>query len=98
MRAYCYASGHIQFGARLPTGAMPIARGRPKPLRDFIQGNARHGYRTRRFKGRSAKIRGSEILLVPGVPEAVDQIEALAALTSWLALIGTHAPHGVEVR
>lgn len=44
MHAYCYASGQIEFGERIPDGALPIARGKRKPLQDFISGVARHAY------------------------------------------------------
>lgn len=84
MRAYCYASGLIEFGARLPDGALPIARGRDKPLREFINGVARHAY-------------DGETLLVPGIPEATDQDAALDALFAFLDWIVTHNPKGVVV-
>jgi hypothetical protein len=70
IRAYCFASGHIDFG---------------------------HGYRTRRVRGRLTKIKGPDILLVPGVPEAPNQIAAVAALQQWSKWIATMAPMGVRV-
>lgn len=84
MHAYCYASGQIEFGARIPDGALPIARGRSKPLRDFICGVARHAY-------------DGETLLVPGIPEAPDQSAALDALRAFLKWIGTHKRKGIAV-
>jgi hypothetical protein len=83
MRAYCYASGHIEFGRVVPDGALPIARGPAKKLRDFIDAVARHGYRTECKGGRKQKIPGSDMLLVPGIPEAPDQAAALDALHAW---------------
>lgn len=97
MRAYCYASGLIEFGDDVPDGALPIAVGRVKVLRDFIEAKARHGYLTEIVDGRPQKIPGTETLLVPGVPEAPDQGVALDKFHEWLKWIGEKAPKGVEV-
>lgn len=97
MRAFCYASGHIEFGRTLPDGALPIARGPAPKLRDFIETKARHGYRTREVKGRPTKIPGSDTLLVPGVPEAPNQTGGRVALRRWLRWIGKQPPAKVEV-
>lgn len=75
MRAYCFADGRILFGSPLPKGALPIARGPGQKLREIISAIARHGYEP-------------GVLLVPGIPEAADQVRGLAALeqfTSQLA-------------
>jgi hypothetical protein len=40
MRAFCYASGLIEFGDQLPDGAFPIASGPPETLRNFISAKA----------------------------------------------------------
>jgi hypothetical protein len=98
MRAYCYASGLIGFGHRIPNGAIVIARGPENALRDFIEGCARHGYRTRRVDGRPTKIPGSDCLLVPGVPEAPNQYRAAIALDVWLKWIAVNAPKTVRIR
>lgn len=85
MRAYCYASGLIEFGRHVPEGALPIARGPARKLRDFIDAVSRHAY-------------DGETLLVPGVPEAPDQSAGLNALQAWLDCISSHnLPSGVEV-
>ncbi len=97
MRAYCFASGHIQFGRRVPDGALEIAHGPAKPLRDFIEVVARHGYRTEPVNGRPTKIPGSDFLLVPGVPETTGQSRKYKKLTQWLDWIQSHAPQGVTV-
>jgi hypothetical protein len=97
LRAYCYASGLIEFGKRVPKGAIIIARGPEKELRDFIDGKARHGYRTRVIGGRRTKVPGTEHLLVPGIPEADNQIVAEKALNQWIGWITAHAPKGVRV-
>lgn len=76
MIAYCYASGLIEFGRKVPDGALEITRGPAKTVRNLMIATARHGY------GRSA---GK--LLVPGVPEAPNQsagLDALLAFRRWL--------------
>lgn len=85
MHAYCWASGQIEFGTRIPEGALPIARGPARKVRDFVEAVARHAYE-------------GETLLVPGIPEAPDQSAALTALQAWLDWISVHRlPRGVEV-
>jgi hypothetical protein len=85
MRAFCYASGLIGFGRRLPPGALPIARGAARALRAHITAHARHAYPP------------SVSLLVPGVPEANDQQAALAALDVFLARLAVRVPEGVRI-
>ncbi|MCK1568941.1 hypothetical protein IVB08_34345 [Bradyrhizobium sp. 173] len=97
IRAFCFASGHIEFGKRVPSGALPIAYGPEQVLRDFIEPLARHGYSTALVKGRPTKIPGTERLLVPGLPEAPDQGAALTAFQAWLKWIGKKPPKGIEV-
>lgn len=97
MKAYCWASGLIEFGRGVPAGAIEIAQGRDKALRAFISGVARHGYKTRLVDGRTTKVRGTDHLLVPGVPEAPNQLVAAGALDRFLAWIGTRPPVGVTV-
>lgn len=84
MRAYCWASGHIDFGRRVPDGALPIARGPSKKLRDFVEVRSRHAY-------------DGKTLLVPGLPEAANQVVALNALRRWLRWCRKGAPAGVKV-
>ena len=64
--AYCYRSGHIEIGRVVPDGALPLARGRRCALEEQVLAKARHA-------------RDCDALLVPGVPEATDEAEALAA-------------------
>lgn len=97
MRAYCYASGLIEFGNKLPDGALPIAIGRAKPLRDFIEVQARHGYQSKVVDGRLTKICGTEHLLVPGVPEAEGGIAKVDALIAWCRWLNKCAPKGIVV-
>lgn len=97
IRAYCFASGHIEFGKKIPAGAIVIARGPEEKLREFIEVNARHGYRTKVVGGRRTRIPGTDTLLVPGVPEAPNQWRAGNALRNWCKWIASHAPKGVRV-
>lgn len=97
MRAYCYATGLIHFGRSVPDGALEIARGQARPLRAFIEVRSRHGYRTRKVKGRLQKIPGTDTLLVPGIPEAPNQHAALDALRGFCAWLRKGAPHNITV-
>lgn len=73
MIAYCWASGLIQFGRKVPDGAIEVARGTSHKLRSTVDVLARHG------KGKS-----KGCLLVPGVPEAETQEAKGDALAAWL--------------
>jgi len=97
IRAYCYSSGLIEFGARIPAGATVIARGPEKDLREFIATKARHGYLKSKFGGRRAGVSGGEHLLVPGIPEAENQAVALGALHAWAKWIAINAPRTIRV-
>jgi hypothetical protein len=96
-RAYCFASGQIEFGKRVPKGAIPFAVGEETRLREHIEPMARHGYQTRDVNGRPTKVPGTDTLLVPGIPEASDQSAALDALHEWLKWIGANSPAGIEL-
>lgn len=102
MKCFCWASGLIQFGRTVPDGAIEIASGPAKTLRNFIEPAARHGYRTRLVKGRPTKIPGSDYLLVPGVPEAPNdnaKSSALRAFCNWIGkpAKGRKLPKGISV-
>ena len=85
MRAYCWASGQIEFGPRIPEGTLPIARGPAKKLRPFIEAVSRHAY-------------DGKTLLVPGVPEAPNQTKALDALHAFLDWLEDRPlPDGLEI-
>lgn len=73
--AYCWASGLIQFGPSVPDGAIGIARGEEAKVRDVIEVTARHA-------------KDNERLLVPGVPEAANEREGLAALARYIQWLG----------
>jgi hypothetical protein len=90
MIAYCWASGLIEFGSATPEGAIPVAHGRAKRLREVVEGEARHGYATKLVDGRPTKIPGSDTLLVPGIPEAIDNINASDALMQFRLRLRKH--------
>jgi hypothetical protein len=85
-KAYCYASGQIDFVSRgeVPAGAIHFASGPKVKLVPFVEVMARHAY-------------DGETLLVPGVPEAPSQAAALLALRKWCNWIATASPAGVNV-
>jgi hypothetical protein len=64
--AYCWRTGRIGVGPRLPERAVPLARGPISLLRHQVEAASRHGYE----KG---------VFLVPGVPEADTEDAALEA-------------------
>lgn len=70
--AYCYRSGEIEFGDDVPEGAISVLQGDNDFVRERVTARARHGYRP-------------GVLLVPGIPEAADEIEAERALTAFMA-------------
>lgn len=71
VRAYCGVDGVIFFADEVPQGFIEIVRGDPKQVRATLAVVARHGYTP-------------GVLLVPGVPEAEGEKEALLALHRWL--------------
>lgn len=79
--AWCWASGLIEIGDAVPadkpdgSGALQIATGPKYALKARVGVMARHG-----------RGDGAGQLLVPGVPEASDQDEAMDALSTWLTL------------
>jgi predicted ATPase len=70
--AFCYRNGIIKFGPRMPKGALPLFHGGNRPVRELTSAVARHGYK-----------RG--VLLVPGIPEAKNDDEALKACEAFVA-------------
>ena len=65
-RAYCWRSGVLEFGQRIPDGALPVDHGTERSVRRRVEVLARHAY-------------DGQTLLVPGIPEAQDDDEALSA-------------------
>ena len=82
--AFCFASGEIAFGPRVPKGALAIAKGREDVLRDLICAAARHAY-------------DNVTLLVPGIPEAPNQIAAVDALMDWGHWLAQRETESVEI-
>lgn len=85
--AYAWASGLIEFGDTTPDGAIQImAFVSEGAAREFIEPKARHGHQP-------------GVLLVPGVPEALDgkhALEALALFRDWIS--GTASPANLKKR
>lgn len=83
-RAFCYASGQIGYGAKLPNGTLPIASGNDKDvLMAHVNGFASRGY-------------SPGIHLVPGIPGAPNDFAALECLRRFVTLISDDLPDGVE--
>lgn len=59
MYAYCWRSGLIEFGKRVPCGAREIVRGPRKIIKQALNNKSRHD-------------RDGRSLLVPAIPEAKD--------------------------
>lgn len=73
MKAYAWKSGRIDFGRKVPDGALEIGSASSKALRRVIDATARHGY--------------DNSLIVPGVPEAQTgdaKVDALIAYCKWI--------------
>ena len=74
MKAYCWRAGQIEFGDRTPHGALELLAGSEADVRRQVAA--------------SARLAGDGVtLLVPGVPEADDDIGAVDAVVrfrSWL--------------
>ena len=72
--AYAWASGLIEFGTKLPDGALPISSScNETALTETVEVLARHGYKNE--------------LLVPGIPEAAGPDAARIALTRFKFLV-----------
>ncbi len=87
--AYCWRSGIIGFASsesEIPDDTIVLAKHVSKDkLHDAVAVRARHG-------------RFDKILLVPGIPEAEDDEEALEALDKFIQCFGENAMRGVAVR
>jgi len=75
MQAYAWATGRIGFGQSVPEGALPIANGVERELREAIAGTAR--------LSRS----GDDVFIVPGVPEAPNGDAAVDALLAYCDVV-----------
>lgn len=77
--AYCWQSGLIEFGTEVPEGAIRMVSGADQAVRDLMLATARLAH-------------DNETLLVPGVPEALDEeakLDALDRFLQWLRSRGT---------
>ncbi|ECC1559589.1 host nuclease inhibitor protein [Salmonella enterica subsp. salamae] len=73
--AFAWASGLINYGYKLPFGALPIAASsNEQDLYETVEVLARHS-------------RTSDDLLVPGIPEAANQDEGRLALERFSRLV-----------
>lgn len=71
--AFCWRTGVIGFASAntpAPEGVIVFATGDEAELKDICQARSRHGYEP-------------DALLVPGIPEAPDDNDALLALQGW---------------
>jgi acyl carrier protein len=68
--AFCGADGAIEFGPEVSPGTIAFARGREDTLRDLMAVVARHAW-------------DGVTLLVPGVPEAANQTDAMDVMLDW---------------
>jgi hypothetical protein len=68
-------SGRIVISERLPRGNLPIARGNEEELNEQMRMKARRGY-------------DPGVYLVPGVPEAQNEDERVAALIRFMKFVG----------
>jgi len=72
MIAYCYQSGQIEFGNRVPKGALPIMHGKAKDVKSKIQGTAVLAYDNKTW-------------LVPGIRTHKDgPLQALIDYVNWI--------------
>lgn len=71
--AYAYRNGQIRFGFKVPDGALEVMSGTSKHVRNTISVRARESYPTERGGD-------DTVPLVPGVPEARYENEAVDAL------------------
>lgn len=67
---YCSRDGVIGIGRRTPRGRLTLATGPGRALRSVVEVVARHAY-------------DGSTLLVPGIPEAASDMEALEAARSF---------------
>lgn len=74
IKAYAWRSGKVEFGATVPTDALLVAVGPEEELREEVEVLARHGY-------------DGKTLLVPGIPEARTDPEAMDALFDFKAKV-----------
>lgn len=75
--AYCYASGQIHVGKKVPEGALPIISGPEKKVRNLVHATATLAYDNKTW-------------LVPGIRLAPTQKEKLDVLFAYIDWITPH--------
>lgn len=79
MYAYCYRTGLVCFGEKIPNGAIEIAQGKGKKFINSIKVKCRLAYNNKDW-------------IVPGIPEATTSDEAVMALCKFIKLIENGSP------
>jgi hypothetical protein len=74
--AYCFASGHIEFGSTVPDGAIALAIGEDKTVREIISGTAQ------------LSRQDNDAWFVPGVAGAPNQREGVLAVARYIQWLG----------
>lgn len=72
--AYCYRSGEIEIvpaHLAIPEGVLPFACGPRDRLEEIISTRARHSHHAEHY-------------LVPGLPEAEDDVDVVMVMAGWL--------------
>lgn len=77
--AYCFISGHIDFGGYVPEGAFGLAEGEDRTVRQILATHAESNKRT---------------LFVPGVRTAQGQREGITAIAQFIQLLGENNQSG----
>ena len=72
--AYCWRSGQLEFGRVVPEGAVLVLRGPDRIVREVVEPACRLAY-------------DNKTLLVPGVPEAETDEDALASAMEFIVWI-----------
>lgn len=80
--AYCNRAGVIEIGSFTPKGALPLGKGKANTLTNIIQSIARLS-------------KDNKTWLVPGVPEAETDEEALEAAIRFHARVKDRLPGGM---
>lgn len=86
IRAYVWSKGRIDFGTRVPKGAIAIAKGPERRLRRIIMAIARWSYPSKPGAG-------DEVPLVPGIPEARNDTARLDALFKFCQQVKERLQH-----
>lgn len=75
-KAFCWRSGLIQFGRRVPDGALLIAAGPRKIVRDIVEVNATLGYDNKTLRAGNVASANDDEAAYQALVEFRDRIEA----------------------